>query len=186
MRCVLYRSPVSDFLLKSDGQALAECLPWTGAVPDDQPDDILEMAVRQLDEYFSGARGLFSVPLAYGDVSPFAKDVYDSLRTVAAGCSVTYGQLAAMSGHEQAARAVGGAMNRKDPVDLPETALLREDHLRRFTQPVLPIEVNTAVDQRLCVRERSPRRSMWSRRWRILKERSTPRRSASTRRGSPC
>ena len=51
-------------------------------------------------------------------------------------------------------------MNRKDPVDLPETALLREDHLRRFTQPVLPIEVNTAVDQRLCVRERPPRRQM--------------------------
>ncbi len=112
MRCVLYRSPVSDFLLKSDGQALAECLPWTGAVPDDQPDDILKMAVGQLDEYFSGARGLFSVPLAYGDASPFAKDVYDSLRTVAAGASVTYGQLAAMSGHERAARAVGGAMNR--------------------------------------------------------------------------
>lgn len=51
-------------------------------------------------------------------------------------------------------------MNRKDPVDLPETALLREDHLRRFTQFVLPIEVNTAVDQRLCVRERPPRRQM--------------------------
>jgi methylated-DNA-[protein]-cysteine S-methyltransferase len=75
---------------------------------------------RELDEYFSGARERFEVPvdLACGDLSPFQRHVLLTLRAeVPYGETVTYGELAELAGRPGAARAVGTAM-RKNPVQL--------------------------------------------------------------------
>ncbi len=49
--------------------------------------------------------------------TPFVRKVYDALRTVKAGETITYGELAQRAGHVGAARAVGTAMAR-NPVPL--------------------------------------------------------------------
>lgn len=45
-------------------------------------------------------------------LSPFDARVYDAVRSVPAGETITYGDVAAMVGSPRAARAVGGAMSR--------------------------------------------------------------------------
>jgi O-6-methylguanine DNA methyltransferase len=57
------------------------------------------------------ARGV-SPPLDLGGLSPFDARVYEVVRTVPAGETVTYGEVAALIGSPGAARAVGGAMAR--------------------------------------------------------------------------
>jgi methylated-DNA-[protein]-cysteine S-methyltransferase len=50
------------------------------------------------------------VPLDLSGITPFHRRVYEALRRVPAGETVTYGQLAALAGSPRAARAVGQAM----------------------------------------------------------------------------
>ncbi|GFM37058.1 methylated-DNA--[protein]-cysteine S-methyltransferase [Desulfovibrio psychrotolerans] len=52
------------------------------------------------------------LPLALEDCTPFTRRVLELLRTVPAGSTVTYGQLAAMAGRPGAARGVGQIMRR--------------------------------------------------------------------------
>jgi AraC family transcriptional regulator, regulatory protein of adaptative response / methylated-DNA-[protein]-cysteine methyltransferase len=51
-------------------------------------------------------------PVDLGGLSPFDRSVYETVRNVPAGETVTYGEVAAMIGSPGAARAVGGAMSR--------------------------------------------------------------------------
>lgn len=67
-------------------------------------------AVEQLAEYFDGRRRIFDLPLAWSRLSPFARDVLRALCRVPWGETVGYGELAALSGHPRAARAVGRVM----------------------------------------------------------------------------
>lgn len=46
-----------------------------------------------------------------GTVSAFASDVYDAVRKIPCGKVATYSQIAALSGHAGATRAVGGALH---------------------------------------------------------------------------
>lgn len=111
MSRIIYHSTFSDFLLLSSGSALTACTRVTDAGPAcaDGADSVLEEAVRQLDEYFGGRRDSFSLPLEYRG-SDFFCDIWNSLRSVRAGQTVTYSQLAAMAGHPGAQRAAGSAM----------------------------------------------------------------------------
>lgn len=66
----------------------------------------------ELDEYFSGHRSNFTMPVDLSEVGgQFAGAALDTLhREVPFGETVTYGELAAMAGRPNAARAVGSAM----------------------------------------------------------------------------
>lgn len=68
--------------------------------------------VAQVQRHLSGELQDFSgVPLDYGPVSPFARRVYEATRTVAAGQTRTYGELAEMMEEPPgASRAVGAAL----------------------------------------------------------------------------
>jgi methylated-DNA-[protein]-cysteine S-methyltransferase len=67
-------------------------------------------AARQLDEYFRGQRQRFELPLDLSRLRPFQRGVLLALTQVPYGEVVSYGELAILSGHPGAARAVGGAM----------------------------------------------------------------------------
>jgi methylated-DNA-[protein]-cysteine S-methyltransferase len=71
-------------------------------------------AFRELEEYFAGTRKTFTVPLAPRGTE-FQTRVWVELRKVGYGERVTYGELARRVGAPNAARAVGGAMN-KNPL----------------------------------------------------------------------
>ncbi len=71
---------------------------------------MLDRVVRELEEYFSGARSVFDVPIDRSERKGFRGEVLDALESVPFGETITYGDLAARSGRPNAARAVGTAM----------------------------------------------------------------------------
>ena len=71
-------------------------------------------AVKQLDEYFSGKRTEFSLPLA-ATGTDFQKRTWKALRTIRFGKTQSYGQIAKALKSPNASRAVGLA-NSKNPV----------------------------------------------------------------------
>ncbi len=72
---------------------------------------LLSKAERELEEYFSGGRTSFSVPLL-AEGTPFQQAVWQFLTAIPYGETATYGQIAARLGRPGAARAVGMACNR--------------------------------------------------------------------------
>ncbi|MGZ4383594.1 MAG: methylated-DNA--[protein]-cysteine S-methyltransferase [Gaiellaceae bacterium] len=79
----------------------------------------VDRARRELDEYFSGRRTRFELPLDVR-VQGFARHVLERLGHVPYGHLTTYGTLAAEAGKPRAARAVGTVMNRNPlPIVLP-------------------------------------------------------------------
>jgi methylated-DNA-[protein]-cysteine S-methyltransferase len=77
---------------------------------------VLDTAAMQLDEYFEGRRRSFAVALAMQG-SPFQRQVWDRLRTIPYGTTVSYGHLAVELGRAGAARAVGHA-NARNPIPI--------------------------------------------------------------------
>lgn len=76
-------------------------------------------AKQQLDEYFSGSRKQFDVPIVlYG--TPFQKSVWSALTAIPYGETRSYKDMAAAIGASKAVRAIGGANNRNPiPVIVP-------------------------------------------------------------------
>lgn len=76
----------------------------------------LARAKQQLTEYFDGTRTTFDLPLeALG--SAFEHRVWNALRTIPFGVTVSYGELARRLGDVNATRAVGAA-NGKNPIPI--------------------------------------------------------------------
>ncbi len=76
----------------------------------------------ELDEYFTGRRRRFTMPVDLSRVdAAFPRTVYETLRReVGWGETVSYGELAEMAGRPRAARAVGNAMSRNPvPIVVP-------------------------------------------------------------------
>ena len=76
----------------------------------------VEIAVRELTEYFEGMRKIFSVPLDPAGTC-FQHSVWDELLKVPYGQTASYGEIAKRIGKPGASRAVGGA-NRRNPVSI--------------------------------------------------------------------
>lgn len=115
-------SPVGDLLLLGSGAGLCGLyLPdHRGGPPLDpgwKPDSGRLAGVRaQLDEYFSGRRTRFELPLAPVG-TPFQLGVWTALREIPYGQTIGYGALAARVGRPGAARAVGLA-NARNPISI--------------------------------------------------------------------
>jgi methylated-DNA-[protein]-cysteine S-methyltransferase len=75
-----------------------------------EPDEVVQMAPGQLREYFAGQRREFTLPLDLPPMEPVSEAVLQALRTVSYGKTITYGELAALSGTGAAARAIGEIM----------------------------------------------------------------------------
>jgi len=117
-------SPIGRLLLLSDGQFL------TGVymdLPSRPPRDMqgwvldagaepLPEAARQLNEYFTGARREFKLPLRFHG-TPFQERVWNSLTKIPYGETCSYGEQAKRIGNPQASRAVGLA-NGRNPIPI--------------------------------------------------------------------
>ncbi len=75
---------------------------------------VLKMAVQQLKEYFSGRRKEFSLPLSPSGTQ-FQMKVWEALRGIPFGTTISYKEQARRIGCPQSARAVGTA-NSKNPI----------------------------------------------------------------------
>jgi len=78
------------------------------AVIAERDDDILRETRRQLDEYLTGERSEFDIPLLMVGTD-FQKEVWNALLKVSYGTTSTYLQLAKDIGNEAAVRAVASA-----------------------------------------------------------------------------
>jgi len=72
---------------------------------------LIKKAAAQLDEYFSGKRKVFDLPLNLHGTN-FQIDVWKALQTIPFGETRSYGEIAAIIGKPKASRAVGMANNR--------------------------------------------------------------------------
>jgi methylated-DNA-[protein]-cysteine S-methyltransferase len=80
----------------------------------------VDVARRELDEYFEGRRRAFDLTLDLRGLPAFTLSVLRELAHVPYGETTTYGALAGKVGHPRAARAVGTIMNRnRIPIVLP-------------------------------------------------------------------
>jgi methylated-DNA-[protein]-cysteine S-methyltransferase len=115
-------SPIGPLLLTSDGESLTGL--YMGA-PSKRPDMGSEWAetpdggplvqtARQLDEYFSGKRKVFDLPLKMAGTE-FQKRVWRQLTKIPFGETWSYGQLAKRLDNPNGSRAVGLA-NGRNPI----------------------------------------------------------------------
>ncbi len=78
--------------------------------------DLLAMARQEIIEYFKGHRTEFTLPLEPVG-TPFQVKVWNALKTIPYGETLSYQELARLIGNPKACRAVGGA-NKKNPIGL--------------------------------------------------------------------
>jgi methylated-DNA-[protein]-cysteine S-methyltransferase len=67
-------------------------------------------AAQQLNEYFSGQRQSFDLPLQPAWGTPFQRAVWQALQRIPYACTSTYGDIARDIGNPKAVRAVGAAI----------------------------------------------------------------------------
>jgi methylated-DNA-[protein]-cysteine S-methyltransferase len=113
-------SPIGELLLAGDGVALRRVDMREGRRPVaissswERNDAVFADVRRQLDEYFDGRRRVFDLPLSLAG-NPFERRVWEALREIPYGQTISYGALAAAVGNPGGARAVGVA-NARNPV----------------------------------------------------------------------
>lgn len=117
-------SPVGTLTLVAGAAGLAAVL-WEddapgrvrlGACGEDPSHPVLREAARQLDAYFSGALTRFDLPLDMNG-TPFQRQVWAALLTIAYGETRSYGAIARQIGQPTACRAVGAA-NGRNPISI--------------------------------------------------------------------
>lgn len=113
-------SPLGPLLLTGDGEGL------TGLYTDqhgrkptdlgDRDDDEFAQARTQLEEYFAGERNDFDLPLNPRGTA-FQRAVWQALRQIRYGSTMSYLQVAQQVGNPKAVRAVGSA-NSRNPISI--------------------------------------------------------------------
>jgi len=118
----IYSSTFGDILIESNGKAITKVklISKNGERPETRPDRqttpdaLTEKATRQLEEYFSGKRKKFDLPLdPHG--TKFQSSVWKALLEIPYGETRSYKQIAQMIDNPKACRAVGLA-NNKNPI----------------------------------------------------------------------
>lgn len=81
-----------------------------GLTGQEQSNQTSQLAAKQVAEYFAGKRTKFDLPVSFAATSQFSEKVLSGLMDVPYGEIRSYGALAEICGHPQAARAVGRVM----------------------------------------------------------------------------
>ncbi len=125
MQYMFLESPVGRLLLAGSGGALKVIAFPSGSgtrrpeadwIEEDAP---FAEAAGQLREYFAGDRRRFDLPLT-PEGTPFQLQVWEQLRLIPYGRTISYGELARRIGNPRASRAVGLANSRNPlPIVIP-------------------------------------------------------------------
>lgn len=118
-------TPIGSLLLAGDGNYLVELGFPAGKMARRHETDWVQDAgpfdrcKQQLEEYFAGQRRQFDIPLAPRGTD-FQLQVWEALRTIPYGETISYGELARQIDRPKASRAVGAANGRNPiPVIIP-------------------------------------------------------------------
>ena len=115
---VYYQSPLGVLEIRSAGNAISGILflnSWKGAKVDESQlnfakpkSPIIKNCIKQLDEYFSGKRFEFAIPISQVG-TPFQQTVWEGLCNIPYGKTISYLELSKRIGNIKAIRAVGTA-----------------------------------------------------------------------------
>ncbi|MGH7203666.1 MAG: methylated-DNA--[protein]-cysteine S-methyltransferase [Candidatus Levyibacteriota bacterium] len=115
----IFSSPLGNILVTSDGETIIK-FSFVGQkyfekIPKEWENNaehrLLREVKRQTDEYFSGKRRQFELPLSTKGTA-FQKKVWQALETIPYGQVTSYGEIARRIGNPKAVRAVGTAIGR--------------------------------------------------------------------------
>jgi methylated-DNA-[protein]-cysteine S-methyltransferase len=126
-------SPIGRIEITSDGNAITSLsIERAGTLPYDELDEnsskLLDLAAKQLGEYFSGKRHTFELPLAVHGTE-FQESIWNQLTDIEWGDVRSYGELGILTGRASAGRAVGGAVGANPiPIIIPCHRVLAGDH----------------------------------------------------------
>ena len=110
------QSPIGPLTLTGTEEALTRLSFGGGQAGADSPSPALELAARELAEYFAGARREFTVPLA-PEGTAFQLAVWSALREIPYGAAASYRDIAVRLGKPGGAVAVGQA-NSRNPIPI--------------------------------------------------------------------
>lgn len=114
-------SPVGEVMMSAtDGRLtgvhFVDSIERCSRLISDADADLLAKTQKQLSEYFDGERADFELPLSPKGTE-FQLRVWNALRLIPYGCTLSYKELARHCGNTRAARAVGMA-NNKNPISI--------------------------------------------------------------------
>lgn len=117
----IYESPLGPIQLKATERGLASLYfadhRHDKQIPADMgSNEILEQTIQELSEYFANNRNEFTVPLDPSGTE-FQLRVWEELKRIPYGQTISYIELARRIGNERASRAVGAA-NGKNPISI--------------------------------------------------------------------
>ena len=121
-----------------------------------EPDETVQLTLGQLREYFAGQRRDFTLPLDLPPMEPVTEAVLRALMTVRYGDTITYGELAELSGTGVPARAIGEIMA-ANPVPI-----------------IIPCHRVVASDGLGCYSGGEPGRQLETKRWLLENEGALP------------
>jgi|SRR5215211_5235201 len=99
-----------------------------------EPDETVQQTIGQLQEYFAGQRRDFDLPLNLPQLTPTTEAVLRALMTVKYGETITYGELAKLSGTGVPARAIGSIMAANPvPIVIPCHRVVASDGLGGYS-----------------------------------------------------
>ena len=110
------QSPVGPLTLTGTEDALTRLSFGGGQAGAGSPSPALELAARELEEYFAGVRREFTVPLA-PEGTAFQLAVWSALREIPYGATASYRDIAVRLGRPGGAVAVGQA-NSRNPIPI--------------------------------------------------------------------
>lgn len=108
-------TPVGRILICADETGICALRFHAGEIRKDAS-PLLDLAQRELEEYFAGRRRAFSVPLSMRGTA-FQMEVWRALMEIPYGHTAAYGEIARRIGREKACRAVGMA-NHANPLPI--------------------------------------------------------------------
>lgn len=104
----IVKTPLGNLTLSERNGFITHCQFTNETTHSDKTSSILKNAICQLQDYFTGQRINFDLPIATSGTS-FQKNVWRVLQTIPYGETWSYQQLASKVGNPKASRAVGTA-----------------------------------------------------------------------------
>ncbi len=127
MESFVHKTMAGDICLSAEGGYIVKCKWIDSPVATESSDEcgdkadlsLLREATRQIDAYLNRKLTCFDLPLQLNG-TPFQKDVWECLKTIPYGSTISYKDLAIRVGNPKATRAVAGACGRNPvPIIVP-------------------------------------------------------------------
>ncbi len=109
-RVAYYTAPVGILEIRTNGKAVIGLKKATTVGVADPDDDLMRAVWRELDSYFAGQLRTFSVPVALSGTA-FQEQVWQTLKEIPWGATVSYRDIAVRIGRPKTCRAVGQAVH---------------------------------------------------------------------------